>query len=186
MFAYIAGSTFVLQQIYQMSAQGFSVVFGVNALGIMAVGQIGGRLTTRWAPSRILCAGLLSNLAGSGALAATVLLGLPLPYLVGSLFVMVSAMGLVFPTAASLALEDHPHQAGTASSVLGLGQYVAGALVAPLVGIAGEDTAVPLGLVTLACSVSATGVFLGLAWPAIRRRGLHQKLAREEPGSQER
>ena len=37
MFAYIAGATFVLQQIYGLSPQGFSLVFGINSLGIMAM-----------------------------------------------------------------------------------------------------------------------------------------------------
>ena len=85
---------------------------------------------------------------------------------------MVSAVGLVFPTATALALADYPHQAGTASSLLGLGQYVAGALVAPLVGIAGEQTAVPLGIVVLSCSLGATAVFVAVARPAVRRRHL--------------
>ncbi len=175
MFAYIAGATFVLQRIYQMSAQGFSFVFGINALGIMAMGQLGGRLARWWRPGRVLGIGLTCNLVGATALAVTVLVGLPLPVLIGSLFVMVSAMGLVFPTSTALALADYPHRAGTASSLLGLGQYVAGAAVAPLVGIAGEGTAVPLGVVCLACSACATAVFILVARPAVPTHDLgHQ------------
>jgi DHA1 family bicyclomycin/chloramphenicol resistance-like MFS transporter len=174
MFAYIAGATFVLQRVHQLSPQGFSFVFGINSLGIMAMGQVGGRLAHRWSPSRVLGIGLLLNLLGATGVATTVLAGLSLPFLLGSLFVMVSAVGLVFPTATALALADYPHQAGTASSLLGLGQYVAGAAVAPLVGIAGEDTAVPLGVVALACSLCATAVFVLVALPAVRRRHLDE------------
>ena len=39
MFAYIAGSTFVLQRIYGMSPQGFSLVFGCISLGLIAAAQ---------------------------------------------------------------------------------------------------------------------------------------------------
>ncbi|HET9873115.1 MAG TPA: multidrug effflux MFS transporter [Propionibacteriaceae bacterium] len=172
MFAYIAGATFVLQRVYGMSPQGFSFVFGANSLGIMAMGQIGGQLAHRWSPSRVLGIGLLINLTGAAALATSVLAAAWLPFLIGSLFVMVSGIGMVFPTSTALALADYPHQAGTASSLLGLGQYVAGAAVAPLVGIAGEDTAIPLGVVALSCSGCASAIFFLVALPAVWRRHL--------------
>ena len=168
MFAYIAGATFVLQRIHGLSASSFSLVFGVNSVGIMAMSQLAARLNRRWTPVQVLGLGLALNLVGATALAATVLIGLGLAFLVGSLFVMVSALGLIFPTATALAMADHPDQAGTASSLLGLGQYVFGALVAPLVGIAGEETAVPLGLVALSTSACAALAFTLLVLPSRR------------------
>jgi DHA1 family bicyclomycin/chloramphenicol resistance-like MFS transporter len=170
MFAYIAGGTFVLQEIYGLSAQGFSFVFGVNSLAIMAMSQLGGALARSWASERVLALGLLVNLAGASALVVTVLTGLPLPFLVGSLLVMVSAVGLVFPTSTALALADYPDRAGTASSLLGLGQYIAGAVAAPLVGIAGSRSAVPLGVVAVVASAGASVVFATLMLPVIRSR----------------
>jgi DHA1 family bicyclomycin/chloramphenicol resistance-like MFS transporter len=169
MFAYIAGATFVLQRLYGLSAQQFSFAFGSNALGIMILGQVGARLAHRWSPHRVLALGLLMNLLGAAGLAVTVLVGLGLPFLLGSLFVMVSALGLVFPTSTALALADHPERAGAASSLLGLGQYVMGAVVAPLVGLAGEDSAVPLGIVAVSCSAAGALIFFGVALPALRR-----------------
>jgi len=160
MFAYIAGATFVLQRIYGLSAQGFSFVFGANSIGIMVMSQVGARLVRRHRPERILSIGLAGNMTGSIGVAVTVLGGLGLPWLVGSLFVMVASLGMVFPNAMAIALAEHGAQAGTASSVLGLLQYVVGALVAPLVGIAGEDTAVPLGVVAFCASAGAVTVFL--------------------------
>jgi DHA1 family bicyclomycin/chloramphenicol resistance-like MFS transporter len=169
MFAYIAGSTFVLQRIYGLSPQGFSLAFGVNSVGIMAAAQLSGVLVHRWSALRILAAGLLMNLAGAVALATTVLLGLGLPFLLGSLFVMVSAVGLVLPNSTALALAHYPDQAGTASALLGLLQYAVGGLAAPLVGLAGEDSAVPLGLVAATASLSGCAVFGLLVVPVVRR-----------------
>ena len=168
MFAYISGATFVLQRIYGLSAQGFSFAFGINSVGIMAMSQLGARLSRRWSAVRVLALGLVLNLLGAASLAATVLLGLGLVPLLGSLFVMVSALGLVFPTATALAMSDYPDRAGAASSLLGLGQYVFGAAVAPLVGIAGEGTAVPLGLVAVTTSSCAAVAFLTLVLPSLR------------------
>ncbi|HYI54841.1 MAG TPA: multidrug effflux MFS transporter [Microlunatus sp.] len=170
MFAYIAGSTFVLQRVYGLSPQGFSYVFGINALGIMAMSQLGARLARRWPAQRLLGAGLTMNLIGSVGVLLTVLGGMGLVPLLISLWVMVSPVGMVFPAAATIALADYPHQAGRASSLLGLGQYIAGALVAPLVGLAGEHTAVPLGVVVVGTSLLAVLVFWRLVLRTLRER----------------
>jgi len=99
-----------------------------------------------------------------------VLGGMGLVPLLISLWVMVSPVGMVFPAAATIALADYPHQAGRASSLLGLGQYIAGALVAPLVGLAGEHTAVPLGVVVVGTSLLAVLVFWRLVLRTLRER----------------
>jgi DHA1 family bicyclomycin/chloramphenicol resistance-like MFS transporter len=178
MFAYIAGGTFVLQRIYGLSPQGFSLAFGLNSLGIMAAAQVSGRLTRRLSPVRVLSIGLAMNLTGSLCLAVSTLFGLGLPFVLGSLFVMVSAIGLILPTSTALALSNYPERAGTASALLGLLQYVVGGLAAPLVGLAGEQTAVPLGIVTLSASTGACLVFAVLVIPRILERRRADVLSR--------
>jgi DHA1 family bicyclomycin/chloramphenicol resistance-like MFS transporter len=170
MFAYIAGGTFVLQRIYGLSPQGFSLAFGLNSVGIMIAAQLSGRLTRRLSPLRVLAAGLAVNLLGALCLLATVLLGVGLPFLLGSLFVMVSAIGLILPTSTALGLSNYPNRAGTASALLGLLQYLVGGLAAPLVGLAGENSAVPLGLVAGSASAGACLVFAWLVVPPLLAR----------------
>jgi DHA1 family bicyclomycin/chloramphenicol resistance-like MFS transporter len=170
MFAYIAGSTFVLQRIYGLSPQGFSFVFGAISLGLVAAAQGGARLALVWPLTRVLGVGLIINLLGATSLLVTVLSGWPLGVLIGALVVMVCAVGLIFPTANALAMADYPDLAGTASSLQGLSQFVFGAVAAPLVGIAGEQTAVPLGIVTTTVSVCAMASFAGLVLPVVRAR----------------
>ena len=170
MFAYISGSTFVLQRIYGMSPQGFSFVFGAISLALVIAAQVGGRLALRWPLTRVLGFGLAVNLCGAASLLATVIIGLPLGVLIAALSVMVSAVGLIFPTANALALADYPDLAGTASSLQGLSQFVFGAVAAPLVGIAGERTALPLGIVTTTASLCAIASFAGLVIPVVRAR----------------
>ena len=64
MFAYISGSPFVLQDIYGLSPQLFSVMFAVNALGLMAASQVNGRLVGRVPLTRLLVAGLTATATG--------------------------------------------------------------------------------------------------------------------------
>ena len=170
MFAYIAGSTFVLQRIYGMSPQGFSLIFGCISLGLVAAAQGGARLALVWPLTRVLALGLAINLTGATALLITVISGLPLAALIGSLVVMVCAVGVIFPTANALAMADYPDLAGTTSSLQGLSQFVFGAIAAPLVGIAGEHTAVPLGIVTTSVSVCAMASFVSLVLTVVRAR----------------
>ncbi len=170
MFAYIAGSTFVLQRIYGMSPQGFSLVFGCISLGLVAAAQGGARLALVWPLPRVLGFGLTINLFGATALLITVISGLPLGALIGALVIMVCAVGLIFPTANALAMADYPDLAGTASSLQGLSQFVFGAVAAPLVGIAGEQTALPLGIVATSVSLCAMTSFASLVLPVARSR----------------
>ena len=44
LFAYISASPFVIQEIYGASPQTFSLLFGVNSVGLVVVGQINGKV----------------------------------------------------------------------------------------------------------------------------------------------
>jgi MFS transporter, DHA1 family, multidrug resistance protein len=155
MAAYIGGSPFVLQDIYGASPQVFSLLFAVNAGGIVAASQVGRALVDRYGPRTLLNAGVsMSALGGLGVL-ASVLLDTGLATLLPSFFVLVASIGLVFPNATALALADHPQTAGSASAGLGLSQFAIGALAAPLAGVGGSDTALPLAIVAATLSVGS-------------------------------
>lgn len=156
MFGYISGSPFVLQEVYGATPQQYSLIFGLNAFGLTLTAQIGGRLSGRVAPSRLVLTGLAIALAGAVLLLTAALTGLGLWGIVGGLFVIMLGQGLVMPGAGALALASQPPQvAGSASALLGVLQFALGALSAPLVGLVGAGTAVPMACVMLtliACS----------------------------------
>lgn len=54
MFAYISGSPFVLEDLHGLSAQQYSIVFAVNALGLVAAAQASGRLVRHVQPQVLL------------------------------------------------------------------------------------------------------------------------------------
>ena len=156
MFTYIAGSPFVLQEIYGASPQAFSAVFAVNSIGIVALGQLNGRLAGRVEPLTMLRVGVTTMAVAGCALFAVVAIGsLPLAALLVPLWVLVASMGLVFPNTTALALASHPEVAGSASALLGVLQFVIGAAAAPLAGIAGTGTAVPMGATMAALSLAS-------------------------------
>jgi MFS transporter, DHA1 family, multidrug resistance protein len=163
MFAYISGSPFVTQEIYGVSKQTFGIIFGVNALGIVLASQLNGWLLGRYSPAALLSAGLLVNLAGGlGVLAAVVFGGHQLLWLLPPLFLVVSMTGVVVPNTTALALSGHADVTGSASALLGLGQFVFGAAAAPLVGLGGKGTALPMGIVIATLCVSASALLFSV------------------------
>src|SRR5690349_13818143 len=156
LFAYISGSSFVLQGIYGVSPQLYSVLFAMNGLGLIAGSQVNARLVGRFGPGRLLRAGLLTITASAVALLAVVISGgLGVWAVLVPMFVIVSSLSFVLPNSTALALADHPEVAGTASALLGVGQFLIGAVVAPLVGAGGTDSAVPMAAVMTAAALAA-------------------------------
>ncbi|MEU6733279.1 Bcr/CflA family efflux MFS transporter [Streptomyces physcomitrii] len=168
-FTYISASPFVIQEIYGASAQTFSLLFGLNAVGLIGMGQVNGKiLVGRVSLDKVLACGLGVSLLATLALIALVSgafgdTGL-VPFVL-ALFVMVSAMGVTSPNTNALALLRTPHSAGSASALLGTSAFLFGSLLSPLAGVAGEDTALPMTLVQLGCVLAAIGSYLGLCRP---------------------
>jgi DHA1 family bicyclomycin/chloramphenicol resistance-like MFS transporter len=124
----------------------------------------------RVGPRRLLEVGVgLGSVGGAGVL-VSVVAGLGLGGLLPSLFVMVSSVGLVLPNGAALALADHPRTAGSASGLLGLAQFAIGGAAAPLAGVAGSHTALPMGIVMAALPAAGLACLLGLAGSTRSRR----------------
>ncbi len=156
MFAYISGSPFVIQDIYGASPQLFSLAFAVNGAGQALMAQVNARAVGRFSPKALLTFGLTANCLAGLALLVVVLVGIPgLPAILIPLFVLVASGGFVLPNSTALALARHPEAAGNASALLGVLQLVVGAAVAPLVGIAGTATAVPMALVIAVLGLAA-------------------------------
>lgn len=155
MFAYIAGSPFVLQDVYGVSPQTFSLLFAVNAGGILLGSQTSGRLVGRVAPDHLLAIGVRTAAAGAVGLLLVSLLQLGLLPVLLCLFGVVASVGLILPNAAAIGMAGHPQTAGSASALLGLSQYAFGALAAPLVGVAGLHHGVPMAVVIAVASLGA-------------------------------
>ncbi|MCX5390355.1 multidrug effflux MFS transporter [Streptomyces sp. NBC_00094] len=169
LFAYIAASPFVVQELYGASPQTFSLLFGLNSVGLVIVGQINGKLLVGrvsldkvlgWGIGIILLSSLALLLMTSGVFGEV-----GLAPVAAGLFVLMSAMGLALPNTNAQALMRTRHAAGSASALLGTSSFLVGAVASPLVGIAGEHTAVPMAVVQLTCAALSLACFLGLCRP---------------------
>ncbi|MCW2522384.1 MAG: transporter [Frankiales bacterium] len=166
MFAYISGSSFVFQQVFGLNQSVYALIFGLNAVGIIALSQLSAHLVRTHSPAALLLAATtISSLGGIGLLLGA-LSHAGLPVIVPMLFLSVASVGLALPNSGAIALAGPRNQAGTASATLGLAQFGVGAAVAPLVGAFGGADAVPMAVVICVCAVIA---FLAASFTASRK-----------------
>jgi len=155
MFAYIAGSPFVIQNIFGVSPQMFSMFFAINGLGIIIAGQITGRIAGRVPEKKLLVTGLFLAFLGGISLLAMILVGGNLITILVSLFFVVSSIGIIATSSFSLAMQDQANSAGSAAALIGLLSFVLGGVMAPLVGVAGSSSALPMGIVIMSAETAA-------------------------------
>lgn len=146
MFAYIAGSPFVLQNLYGVTPQSFSLLFAINGLGIIIFSQTAGRLAAKVGEKKLFVVGLALASTGGTLLLIMIMLKAALIAILIPLFFVVSSVGIISATGFSLAMQAHGHAAGSASALLGLMSFTFGGIMAPLVGLGGSANALPMGI----------------------------------------
>jgi len=153
LFAYISGSPFVIQNIYGASPQQFSFLFGINGIGIIIAAQFAGRMAGRIDSEKMMRAGLVIVSLASILLFLALTFASSLVLVMIPLFFVVSSVGLITTIGFTLAMQNYGATAGSASALLGLLPMLVGSTVSPLVGVLGEDSALPMALIimTLDC-----------------------------------
>ena len=127
MIGYVAGSSFVLQDVYGASPQLYGLLFGLNAVFLVAGAQVNAHLLATRSPRSLLRVGLLMLVVAGVAL--VVIVSLPtagLAMVVAPLMLQMASWSFVQANALALALTDHPAVAGTAAALLGVSQYAFG------------------------------------------------------------
>jgi DHA1 family bicyclomycin/chloramphenicol resistance-like MFS transporter len=144
-FAYLANSSFVLIDHYGLTPRQYSLAFAANAASFIGVSQFTGRLSARFGLVPVVKVAVVGYAGVMLLLLALNLAGVQrLDLLLALLFVGYGFLGLVVPTTAVLALEEHGTIAGTASALMGTLQFVTGALVMAIVGLFVDGSARPM------------------------------------------
>lgn len=166
LFAYLAASSFLFQDVYGMDAQQFGLLFGVNSLGLAVCSQISSRVMRRVGPQWVVAVTLTGMFLAAAAIAVFALLGGGLWSVLIPLFVLISLTGATFPAIQVAALAHHGKEAGTAASLLGAVNFGLAGLISPIVGWLGIDSALPMASVQLA----TLGVAILVLWIVVRPR----------------
>ena len=162
MFCYIAASPFVLQNVLGLSPGQYALAFGINASALVLGNITNARLIGRVPPQRLLRIGVCGLVLMTALLAVWIVgFGAPhVPTLV-TLWGVMASLGLIYGNGSAMALSQVRDLAGTGSAFIGTAQFAGGALVAPLVGLAGEHQAWPMAVGMVAGALlSAIGLFV--------------------------
>jgi len=169
-FAFISGSSYVLQEVVGLGPIGFGLCFAGVVIGYIIGTVVAGRLSRQLGIDRLIAVGAGIGVAGGAlllalALAATAhgaLAGALL--IVGPMLVFMIGVGLVLPNAIAGAIGPFPRAAGAASALLGFTQMTAAAAIGIAVAALYDGSAIPM---TATIAVVAVGVLLAF-WLLVR------------------
>lgn len=160
LFAYISGSSFVLQGVYRLNEFAFGLAFAIGVLGYIAGTLLAQRIVPRLGLARTVGVGVVFLAAGGVLMLAAVLLGPGHPAeIVAPMVVYLVGVGLVMPQTMASALQPFPDRAGAASSLLGLVQMLTAALIGIGLGQMLDGGALPLPLTLAATGLASFAVF---------------------------
>jgi len=168
MIAYIAASPFVAQQVLGMPPLLYALGFATSGTALVLGNIVNARIAERVGPTRMLGAGALLLLLGTGGMLALVLTGtLAIWSFISCAFLLTAGAGVTMSNASALALAAAAHARGFGAALMGSLQFTLGGLLAPLVGAWGDDTAVPMGVAIFSAACLAT-IFAVLGFRSLR------------------
>ncbi|RIL46459.1 Bcr/CflA family efflux MFS transporter, partial [Staphylococcus equorum] len=143
LFSYISASPFIAQRIYDMSAQQFSLMFASVGISLIVSSQLTGKLVDYIDRQVLLRVLTIIQLVGVVWISVILYMHLSIWLLFIGFIVLVAPVTGVATLGFSIAMDENTVGNGSASSLLGLVQFLIGGLVSPLVGVMGEDSYIP-------------------------------------------
>lgn len=168
-FSYISGSAFLFQDIYHVSPQTYSLIFGGLSCSLVAAGVLPMKLAGKVPELKMLGWSVCQALVGGILFTICVVTEASIELTILSLFVMIPMGSILGATSFSLSMRNHGKEAGAASALLGSLPMLSGGLMAPLVGIAGNQNALPMAIIFLIGEVLTLIIFFNMIYSTHRR-----------------
>lgn len=143
LFTYISASPFIIQKIYGMSALQFSIMFAAIGITLIISSQLVGVLVDRIERRQLLKIVTYIQVLGVVIVAITLLNHLSFWILVIGFIILVAPVTAVASLGFSIAMDESTRGRGSASSLLGLVQFLLGGLMSSLVNVMGEHNMIP-------------------------------------------
>ncbi len=166
--AFISSSSYIYQDDFGVSSQGFSLFFALFAVGLAVGPLLYIRLSRTWQRNSIVT-GCLAMIALSGLLVLVVGGRGPWAFI---LTVLPSGLALscMRPPTTSLLLDQHESDAGSMSALMGATHMVMGSIGMVIVSLELGSRVVVLGALTLAVGLVSAGLWLRVGIRLARRQ----------------
>ena len=161
LFAYIAASPFVYQNMMGMSATGYAIAFAINAIGMVSCTALSGKLAKRYSLEKIIALGLAVNVTAVAGIGLVTVSGADIRLMAICFFFIVASLGFIFGNSTAVALSAVDRAAvGTASAMIGMSQFALGGIATATAGLSGENSTVALAIVSAVSAACALSAFL--------------------------
>lgn len=176
LFTYISNSSFIFIELFGVPVTFFGFLFATNSIGLYIGGQSNRLLLRRFTSGQLLRKGMWINVCAALLLVACASTGFGgFPLLFGVLFLCLGTLGLIFPNATAMAMQPFAAEAGSASALLGIFQFILGAAGGMLVGIFHNGTALPMAIQIACYGLTARGVLFLTPKSATKAQGKNER-----------
>lgn len=157
LMVYISNSPFLIMEKGGFTGTQYSLVFGLNAIGMVGGNYSVGFLVNHFS-TKILVkfASLLQTIFGV-LLVACILAELPLAIVLALLFLSLIVIGISLTSTIDLALAPFRNDSGTASAVFGFFQLALTFVISGVVGLVQNNSVMPMAITLLSCAVISFG-----------------------------
>lgn len=163
LFTYISAAPVLLMGQYGVTPTGFSWLFGLNAIGLVAASQINRLLLGHYPADRILNVACgIAAVLGLGLLAIAISGFGGLWAMMAGLFAVLSTFGFIMGNANAGALSVDPLRAGSVSALLGASGFAVGAAAMTFASLFADGTAVPMAAVMAGALLAAAASYYTL------------------------
>ena len=160
LFAFISGSSFVLQGYYGLDEVAFGFSFSFGVLGFITGTLLARRLAGTRGLDGTIQVGVACLASGGLLMMACVALGLFGPFgVIVPMALYGVGVGLTMPQALAAAMQPFPDRAGAASSLVGVVQMSLAAGVGAVLGLVLEGRALPLPVAVATLGIAAFVLF---------------------------
>ena len=161
LFTYIASSSFIFIELFGVPVALFGFLFATNSIGLYIGGQSNRWLLRRFTSEQLLRKGMGVNICTALSLVGCARTGFGgFPLFFGVLFLCLTTLGVILPNATAMAMQPFAAEAGTASALLGICQFILGATGGTLVGIFHNGTALPMAIQIACYGLVGRGILL--------------------------
>ncbi|MGK6351200.1 multidrug effflux MFS transporter [Parapedobacter sp. DT-150] len=161
LYAYLAGSPFVMITLYGLNEKQYGLVFALIASALITASQLNSFLLNRYSSEKVAKIALIvQSSVGLILTALCVTDTINLYTMVALIFLFLGSQGFVFPNTSALALGPFSRLAGSASALLGSLQMAIGALSSGLVSYFHNGTTIPMAGMMAGCACLSLFILL--------------------------
>lgn len=154
LMVYVGNAPYLIMEYGKLSGNLFSIVFAVNALGLMIASYLTNFLQKYTTTSRLVQYALIMMFAASVFLLVASFMNISIYALLVMLFLYIFPIGVLFPATTELAMKPFTDNSGAASALFGSLQLLIAFICMLLSNVINNNTVLSVGIAFFVCGLA--------------------------------